>query len=86
MAEFYKSENLNDRQLLEIFTHFKLQDYPSVTMLEELRDELTKRGYEIEDTIIEIRFKNKETYSLVKMSNKKGTLEVNVSKKEEENQ
>lgn len=81
MSEFYKPEMLTDSQLLEVFTHVKLEDYPSVTMLEELRQELTNRGYEVEDTIIEVQFRNENGLSHVKMSRNK-TLEINLAEKE----
>ena len=78
MDEVYKTEMLNDKQLFTLFAHMKMDDYPSVNALEEVKDELKKRNYKVQDVLIEITFSHEEKVSLstIKFSNKTGVVDI----------
>ena len=81
MNEVYKTEMLNDKQLFTLYAHMKLDDYPSVTSLEEIKDELSKRHYKVEDVLIQISFSHeeKEGRSTIKFSNATGVVDIQLS-------
>lgn len=81
MNEDYKLETLNNKQLFTLFAHMKLDDYPSVTALEEIKDELKKRKYQVQDISIEITFSHEEKVGLstIKFSNKTGVVDIQLA-------